>query len=99
MAGSHQIAIAKASLSASLLRADPTPVSRDEITNFHNLLDKSLTICSTPNIQVDHKPSIHMHMAEIFFLLVPPKALFDFLDGTRSTNPLALPDRTVNDGS
>ena len=53
MAGSHQIAIAKASLSASFLRADPTPVSRDEITNFHNLLDKALTDCTPTNIQVD----------------------------------------------
>jgi hypothetical protein len=62
MAGSHQIAIAKASLSASLLRADPTPITRDEITTFHNLLDKALTICTPANIQVDHT-SLNPHLA------------------------------------
>jgi len=50
---SHQIAIARASLAASLLRADPVPISRDEISNFHVLLDTTLAICSPPNIQVE----------------------------------------------
>ncbi|KAI5780883.1 hypothetical protein EDC01DRAFT_667589 [Geopyxis carbonaria] len=50
-ATSHQLAIAKASLSAGLLRAAPAPVSRDDITEFHNLLDQTLTICSPENIQ------------------------------------------------
>ncbi|KAA8905849.1 hypothetical protein FN846DRAFT_778682, partial [Sphaerosporella brunnea] len=51
MTSSHQIAIAKASLAACLLRADPVPISRDEISNFHNLLEKALTVCSPANIQ------------------------------------------------
>ncbi|OJJ48933.1 hypothetical protein ASPZODRAFT_1358284 [Penicilliopsis zonata CBS 506.65] len=48
---SHQIAIAKASLSAALLRPDPTSVSRDEITALHSSLDRVLTHCSPSNIQ------------------------------------------------
>ncbi|KAL7270632.1 hypothetical protein RUND412_006650 [Rhizina undulata] len=48
---SHQVAIAKASLAAGLLRADPIALARDEITNFHSLLDKALTACSPSNIQ------------------------------------------------
>ncbi|KAK5139617.1 hypothetical protein LTR04_003450 [Oleoguttula sp. CCFEE 6159] len=47
----HHIAIAKASLAASLLRPDPTPVPRDEITRFHALLESALTQCSPPNVQ------------------------------------------------
>ncbi|KAF8442611.1 hypothetical protein BGX38DRAFT_1250869 [Terfezia claveryi] len=47
----HQLAIAKASLTASLLRADPVSVPRDEMTNFHALLDKTLNQCSSANIQ------------------------------------------------
>lgn len=49
---SHQLAIARASLSAALLRADPTPVTRDEITRFHTLLDTALTQCTPRNIQL-----------------------------------------------
>jgi hypothetical protein len=49
---SHQIAIAKASFSAGLLRPDPTSVPRDEITFFHNSLDRMLSHCSPANIQV-----------------------------------------------
>lgn len=52
MASAHQLAIAKASLTASLLRADPAPVSRDEISIFHRLLEQTLAVCSPPNIQV-----------------------------------------------
>ncbi|OGE57014.1 hypothetical protein PENARI_c002G11074 [Penicillium arizonense] len=48
---SHQIAIAKASFSAGLLRPDPTSVPRDEITAFHTLLERVLSHCSTENIQ------------------------------------------------
>ncbi|KAJ9306374.1 hypothetical protein DTO217A2_4113 [Paecilomyces variotii] len=48
---SHQIAIAKASFSAGLLRPDPTSVPRDEITGFHSALDKALSNCSPANIQ------------------------------------------------
>ncbi|KAI9784898.1 MAG: hypothetical protein M1816_000593 [Peltula sp. TS41687] len=48
---SHQVAIAKAAFSAGLLRPDPTATSRDEITNFHGLLDKVIAQCSPTNIQ------------------------------------------------
>ncbi|KAI9837949.1 MAG: hypothetical protein M1838_004701 [Thelocarpon superellum] len=48
---SHQIAIAKASFAATLLRPDLISVSRDEIAQFHTLLDKALTQCSPTNIQ------------------------------------------------
>ncbi|KAK1144361.1 hypothetical protein N8T08_005514 [Aspergillus melleus] len=48
---SHQLAIAKASLSAGLLRPDPTSVPRDEITAFHTALDRALSHCSSANIQ------------------------------------------------
>jgi hypothetical protein len=49
---SHQIAIAKASFSAGLLRPDPTSVPRDDITLFHLLLERALSHCSFANIQV-----------------------------------------------
>jgi len=49
---SHQIAIAKASFSASLLRPDPTSVPRDDIAAFHSALDRALSRCSSANIQV-----------------------------------------------
>ncbi|ODM20907.1 hypothetical protein SI65_03960 [Aspergillus cristatus] len=48
---SHQLAIAKASFSAGLLRPNPTSVSRDEITAFHSALDQALSHCSYANIQ------------------------------------------------
>jgi hypothetical protein len=49
---SHQIAIAKASFSAGLLRPDPTSVSRDDIAAFHTHLERALSHCSPANIQV-----------------------------------------------
>jgi hypothetical protein len=48
----HQLAIAKASLSAGLLRPDPTSVPRDDIAAFHASLDTALSRCSRTNIQV-----------------------------------------------
>ncbi|KAJ5689280.1 hypothetical protein N7462_003672 [Penicillium macrosclerotiorum] len=48
---SHQIAIAKASFSAGLLRPDPVSVSRDEITAFHASLERVLSHCSPANVQ------------------------------------------------
>ncbi|KAJ5318019.1 hypothetical protein PENANT_c004G07771 [Penicillium antarcticum] len=48
---SHQIAIAKASFTASLLRPDPTSVHRDEIASFHTFLERALSHCSAENIQ------------------------------------------------
>ncbi|KHJ30716.1 putative calcium homeostasis endoplasmic reticulum protein [Erysiphe necator] len=49
---SHQLAIAKASLLAGLLRPDPTPVSREESLNFHALLKAVTVKCSPENIQL-----------------------------------------------
>lgn len=49
---SHQVAIAKASLAAGLLRPDPTSVARDDITALHTSLDRALSHCSPANIQV-----------------------------------------------
>ncbi|RAH85043.1 hypothetical protein BO86DRAFT_446047 [Aspergillus japonicus CBS 114.51] len=48
---SHQLAIAKASFSAGLLRPDPTSVPRDAITAFHTSLDRALSQCTPANIQ------------------------------------------------
>ncbi|KKK19168.1 hypothetical protein P175DRAFT_0479715 [Aspergillus ochraceoroseus IBT 24754] len=48
---SHQIAIAKASLAAGLLRPDPTSIARDDITALHNYLERALSHCSPANIQ------------------------------------------------
>ncbi|KAH0562798.1 hypothetical protein GP486_002570, partial [Trichoglossum hirsutum] len=48
---SHQLAIAKASFSAGLLRPDPTSIPRDEITHFHSLLEKAISQCSPTNVQ------------------------------------------------
>ncbi|KAL4936000.1 hypothetical protein BDV06DRAFT_205863 [Aspergillus oleicola] len=48
---SHQVAIAKASLAAGLLRPDPSSVARDEITALHTSLDRALAHCSPANIQ------------------------------------------------
>ncbi|KAI9827704.1 MAG: hypothetical protein M1819_006905 [Sarea resinae] len=48
---SHQLAIAKASLFACLVRPDPVAVPRDDIAHFHILLDRALLQCSPTNIQ------------------------------------------------
>ncbi|CEJ60404.1 hypothetical protein PMG11_08980 [Penicillium brasilianum] len=48
---SHQIAIAKASFSAGLLRPDPSSVPRDDIAAFHTALERALNHCSPANIQ------------------------------------------------
>ncbi|PUU83807.1 hypothetical protein B9Z19DRAFT_1172826 [Tuber borchii] len=49
---SHQVAIARTSLAAGLLRPDPTAVSRDDISSFHALLEQALSNCSPSNIQI-----------------------------------------------
>ncbi|EFR01202.1 hypothetical protein MGYG_04204 [Nannizzia gypsea CBS 118893] len=49
---SHQIAVAKASFSAGLLRPDPSPVSGEEISRFHTELDTMLSHCSPAHIQI-----------------------------------------------
>ena len=52
MTSQYQVIIAKASLAATLLRPDPIAVPREEIAQFHLLLDKAITQCSPSNIQV-----------------------------------------------
>ncbi|KAM5437485.1 hypothetical protein McanMca71_000902 [Microsporum canis] len=49
---SHQIAVAKASFSAGLLRPDPSSVPGEEISRFHNELDTMLSHCSPAHIQI-----------------------------------------------
>ncbi|KAM0343068.1 hypothetical protein ACHAPU_008969 [Fusarium lateritium] len=47
-----ELAIAKATLSATLFRADPTPLSRPIVEAFFPLLTNALAQCSRPNVQV-----------------------------------------------
>lgn len=47
----HSVAIAKASLAASLIRPEPGSLSRTDIAQFQNLLDVLLLQCSAANIQ------------------------------------------------
>ncbi|KAI1103067.1 hypothetical protein F4804DRAFT_311188 [Jackrogersella minutella] len=48
---SPQLAIAKVSFSAVLLRPDPTSCSRGDIDEFLQLLDATISRCSPPNVQ------------------------------------------------
>ncbi|TVY35272.1 Calcium homeostasis endoplasmic reticulum protein, partial [Lachnellula subtilissima] len=48
---SHQLAIAKASFSAGLLRPDPTSLSREDIAHFHALLNSAVLQCTPRNVQ------------------------------------------------
>ncbi|TVY52583.1 hypothetical protein LCER1_G006190 [Lachnellula cervina] len=48
---SHQLAIAKASFSAGLLRPDPTSLSRENIAHFHALLNSAVLQCTPRNVQ------------------------------------------------
>ncbi|KAI4147498.1 MAG: hypothetical protein L6R39_003096 [Caloplaca ligustica] len=43
---SHSLAIAKASLAASLMRPEPSPVPRADIAHFHRLVDTLLSQCT-----------------------------------------------------
>lgn len=47
-----ELAIAKAALSASLFRADPTSTSRPAVDDFIQLLTSTLMQCSRSNVQV-----------------------------------------------
>jgi hypothetical protein len=51
---SHQLAIAKATFAASLLRPDSgfAPIPRDLVSEFHTLLDATIAQCSPANVQV-----------------------------------------------
>lgn len=57
---SHQLAIAKATFAASLLRPDSTfkSVARDQVSQFHTLIDAAIVQCSPANIQVCYEYSI-----------------------------------------
>ncbi|KAI7766143.1 hypothetical protein LZL87_001256 [Fusarium oxysporum] len=46
-----ELAIAKATLSATLFRADPTSLSRPEVEAFFPILTDALAKCSRPNVQ------------------------------------------------
>ncbi|RBA08844.1 hypothetical protein FPRO05_07124 [Fusarium proliferatum] len=48
---SPELAIAKATLSATLFRADPTSLSRPEVDAFFPILTDALAKCSRPNVQ------------------------------------------------
>lgn len=47
----HSLAIAKASLAAGMMRPDPVPLSRTEVSNFHTLLESVCTRCTPDNVQ------------------------------------------------
>ncbi|KAF5027391.1 hypothetical protein F66182_468, partial [Fusarium sp. NRRL 66182] len=46
-----ELAIAKATLSATLFRADPTPLSRPAVESFFQLLTNAIAQCTRPNVQ------------------------------------------------
>lgn len=48
----QELAIAKAALSASLFRADPTSLSRPQVEALFPLIDAAVKQCSRPNVQV-----------------------------------------------
>ncbi|KAG0646609.1 hypothetical protein D0Z07_7354 [Hyphodiscus hymeniophilus] len=48
---SHQLAIAKASFSAGLLRPDPTSLTREDIARFQTLLNSAVIQCTPRNVQ------------------------------------------------
>ena len=48
----HSLAIAKASLAAGMMRPDPTPVTRAEVAQLHDLLEAALSQCTAASIQV-----------------------------------------------
>lgn len=49
---SHSLAIAKASLAASLMRPEPASVPKADVAHFHRLLDALLSRCTATNVQV-----------------------------------------------
>jgi hypothetical protein len=51
----HNITIAKASISAGFMRPDPHSLSREQISDFHKLLETAIAQCSPINIQVWHQ--------------------------------------------
>jgi hypothetical protein len=51
MAG-HEVAVAKATFAASLLRPDVTKINRDEVPHFHTLIENVMHNGSTTSIQV-----------------------------------------------
>ena len=51
MAG-HALAIAKASFAAGMMRPDPAPVLRTDVSKFHSALDDLVSQCTPANVQV-----------------------------------------------
>lgn len=49
---SPELAITKATLSATLFRADPTSLNRVAVDTFFTLLDDAIIQCSRQNVQV-----------------------------------------------
>ena len=49
---SHSLSIAKASLLASCLRPDFSKLNREDLAEFHSLLELTIFKCSSINIQV-----------------------------------------------
>jgi hypothetical protein len=49
---SHHLTIAKATFAASLLRPGSTTARKDELPEFHQLLEKAMLKCSPSNVQV-----------------------------------------------
>lgn len=47
-----ELVITKATLSATLFRADPTSLSRPQVDAFFPLVSDALSQCSRPNVQV-----------------------------------------------
>jgi hypothetical protein len=52
MASTAELAVAKASFSATLFRADPRSCSREDIDDFFSLLNSAIAQCSPTNVQV-----------------------------------------------
>ncbi|KAH6893104.1 hypothetical protein B0T10DRAFT_481530 [Thelonectria olida] len=79
-----ELAIAKATLSATLFRADPSSLSRPAVDAFFPLVDNALSQCSRPNVQkckawiVDYvAPSSARSVALIKFLAALSRSLQD----------------------
>ncbi|RKU45953.1 hypothetical protein DL546_004915 [Coniochaeta pulveracea] len=51
MAATAELAVAKASFSATLFRADPRSCSREDIDDFFSLLNSAIVQCSPTNVQ------------------------------------------------
>ncbi|CAM1507934.1 Fc.00g047820.m01.CDS01 [Cosmosporella sp. VM-42] len=84
-----ELAIAKATLSATLFRADPTSLSRPAVDAFFPLLSSALCQCSRPNVQkckawlVDHVAPSGARTAALAKFLVALSKSFGPSDGEK----------------